>query len=97
MENFDMSGIKSSWRLMLSVVVLLSAAGMALAADPVVKNGDRLAVVGDSITEQKIYSRYIEAYLLACTGLKDVKVFQFGWSGERAPGFVARMDKRDPL
>jgi len=77
---------------MLSVVVLLSAAGMALAADPVVKNGDRLAVVGDSITEQKIYSRYIEAYLLACTGLKDVKVFQFGWSGERAPGFVARMD-----
>ena len=71
-----MSGIKSSWRLMLSVVVLLAAAGMAFAADPVVKNGDRVAVVGDSITEQKIYSRYIEAYLLACAGLKDVKVFQ---------------------
>ncbi|MFA6103756.1 MAG: SGNH/GDSL hydrolase family protein [Victivallaceae bacterium] len=87
-----MSGIKSSWRILLSFVVLLAAAGMAFAADPVVKNGDRLAIAGDSITEQKIYTRYIEAYLLACAGLKDIKVFQFGWGGERASGFVARME-----
>ncbi|MEI8245617.1 MAG: SGNH/GDSL hydrolase family protein [Lentisphaerota bacterium] len=86
-----MSGIKSSSRIMLSLWVSLVAIGIAW-ADPVVKDGDRVAIAGDSITEQKIYSRYIEAYLLACAGLKDVKVLQFGWSGERAPGFAGRME-----
>ncbi|HSJ01262.1 MAG TPA: SGNH/GDSL hydrolase family protein [Verrucomicrobium sp.] len=50
----------------------------------------RVALIGDSITEQKLYSRYIEAYLLACTGRSDIKVFQFGWSGETAGGFSQR-------
>ncbi len=50
----------------------------------------RVAVIGDSITEQKLYSKYIECYLLACTGRSDIRVFQFGWSGERADGFAAR-------
>ncbi len=52
----------------------------------------RLAVVGDSITEQKVYSKFIEAYLLASAGRTDIKVFQFGWSGERAGGFAVRME-----
>ena len=30
------------------------------------KKGDRLAICGDSITEQKMYSRIIEDYLTAC-------------------------------
>ncbi len=51
----------------------------------------RLAIIGDSITEQKLYSKYMEAYLLACTGRQDITVFQFGWSGERAGGFAARL------
>jgi len=75
----------------LLVVFALLAATAALAA-PVVKDGDRVAIAGDSITEQKQYSRFMEAYLLACSGLKDVKVFQFGWGGEQAPGYAARME-----
>lgn len=50
----------------------------------------RVAIIGDSITEQKQYSRYIEAYLLACLGRQDIKVFQFGWGGETAGGFAQR-------
>ena len=50
----------------------------------------RVAIIGDSITEQKLYSKYMEAYLLACTGRKDIHVMQFGWSGETASGFAAR-------
>jgi lysophospholipase L1-like esterase len=91
MENFNMIGIISLWRSVSGIVVLLVTVSMTFAA-PIVKDGDRVALAGDSITEQKIYSRYIEAYLLACTGLKDIKVFQFGWSGERAPGFAVRME-----
>lgn len=62
------------------------------AGESLVTPGARVAIVGDSITEQKIYSKYMEAYLLACSGVKDVSVFQYGWSGERAPGFAARLE-----
>ena len=53
--------------------------------------GDRIAICGDSITEQKLYSVYIENYLLMCKPAADLRVCQFGWSGERAPGFRDRM------
>lgn len=52
----------------------------------------RLAIIGDSITEQKLYCKYMETYLVACAGRTDIRVFQFGWSGETAPGFLARME-----
>src|SRR5881397_2078626 len=57
----------------------------------VLKPGDRLAICGDSITEQKMYSRIIEDYLTVCVPEWQATVRQFGWSGERAPGFLARM------
>ena len=62
-----------------------------LAADNLPKDS-RLAIIGDSITEQKLYSKYMEAYLLACQGRQDVKVFQYGWGGETAGGFAARLE-----
>jgi len=55
------------------------------------KKGDRLAICGDSITEQKMYSRLMEDYLTMCVPELGVTVRQYGWSGERAPGFLARM------
>lgn len=77
-------------------VILLAASAFALpwatAVELLLKNGDRVAVVGDSITEQKQYSRFIEDYLLACTPELELQIFQFGWSGERAPGFAGRME-----
>ncbi len=56
-----------------------------------IKKGDRLAICGDSITEQKMYSRLIEDYLTVCVPQYEVTVRQYGWSGERANGFLARM------
>src|SRR5690242_1503279 len=55
------------------------------------KKGDQLAICGDSITEQKMYSRIMETYLTVCVPELEVTVRQYGWSGERAPGFLARM------
>jgi len=55
------------------------------------KTGDRLAVIGDSITEQKMYSRLIETYLTVCVPELKITVRQFGWSGETAEGFLHRM------
>src|SRR5256714_5587489 len=53
--------------------------------------GDRLAICGDSITEQKMYSRIMEDYLTVCVPDLMISVRQYGWGGERAPGFLARM------
>lgn len=60
-------------------------------AFPVLQKGDRLAICGDSITEQRMYSRILETYLTVCTPELSVRVRQYGWSGERADGFFERM------
>jgi len=53
--------------------------------------GDRLAIIGDSITEQKMYSRILETYLTVCVPELKVTARQYGWSGETAEGFRKRM------
>ena len=56
------------------------------------QTGDRLAIVGDSITEQRRYSRIMETYLTVCAPQLKITVRQFGWSGETAEGFRRRME-----
>ncbi len=55
------------------------------------QTGDRLAICGDSITEQRMYSRIMETYLTVCVPQLKVSVRQYGWSGEVAEGFLHRM------
>ncbi len=59
----------------------------------ILQQGDQLAICGDSITEQKMYSRIIETYLTVCVPQWQVTVRQYGWSGEKTDGFLRRMDK----
>jgi lysophospholipase L1-like esterase len=73
----------------LSVFLPSTVLAAPNAATTLPANG-RLAIVGDSITEQKLYSKFIEAYIVACSGRSDVRVFQFGWGGETAGGFAGR-------
>jgi PKD repeat protein len=47
----------------------------------------RYAIWGDSITE---VTKYVEIYLAACAGRKDIKVCTFGHSGETAGGLISR-------
>ena len=58
---------------------------------PVLRLGDRLAICGDSITEQKMYSRIIETYLTVALPELNISTRQYGWSGEQASGFLHRM------
>jgi lysophospholipase L1-like esterase len=58
---------------------------------PLLKTGDRLAICGDSITEQRMYSRIMEDYLTMCVPQLEISVRQYGWSGETVPGFLGRM------
>ena len=84
--------MQKSVNFVAGIAILFAIQTSNLSAAPLIQPGDRVAVVGDSITEQKLYSKYIEAYLLACSGIEDVKTFQYGWGGETAGGFASRME-----
>ena len=56
-----------------------------------IQSAQRIIFFGDSITEQKMYSRIMETYLTVCVPELEVTVRQYGWGGEVAPGFLARM------
>ena len=61
-------------------------------AEPsLIKDNDLIAIVGDSITEQKDYSVVMESYFLMCKPSADLRAMQWGWSGESAPGFRGRI------
>jgi lysophospholipase L1-like esterase len=83
--------LRSAFAL-LTLLLLVTTPLAARAEGPVLKAGDRVAIIGDSITEQKLYSKYVECYLLACSGVPDLAVFQYGWSGETAAGFASRLE-----
>ena len=76
----------------LCAVVLSVLALVSISRAEGLKNGDAVAICGDSITEQKLYSVYMEDYLLMCQPAADLKTCQFGWSGETSWGFLARMN-----
>jgi len=58
---------------------------------PALHTGSRLAICGDSITEQRMCSRIMETYITVALPELNVNTRQFGWSGEQASGFLARM------
>lgn len=82
--------MKWAGTILLAMALTVSVARAAAAAGHL-KEGSRIAIIGDSITEQRLYSNFIETYLLACCPELKAVVFQFGWSGETASGFEGRM------
>jgi GDSL-like lipase/acylhydrolase family protein len=62
-----------------------------LCASDGLQPGDVVAICGDSITEQGLYSALIETYLLACQPVSDVRTHQFGLSGETSWQFLNRI------
>ena len=72
-------------------LALLVVAAGAFGGEAKLQEGDFVAVCGDSITEQKLYSVYIEDYLLMCQPAPRLRAMQFGWGGETSWGFQRRM------
>jgi lysophospholipase L1-like esterase len=54
----------------------------ALAADFPIHDGDRVVFLGDSITEQRLYTTYIEAYTLARYPTWKLTFRNVGWGGD---------------
>ncbi len=100
--HFLMKSFRSTWihSTATCLFIALWAAG-SLAAQvstipvPALPANARLALCGDSITEQRLYTKYVEIYLKACAGRNDLSVFQFGWGGENADQFINRINRGD--
>ena len=90
--------MKTAIRFLAPLLLLLVSSGSraqspaAPVGGAILPQGSRLAIIGDSITEQKLYSKFMETYLLACAGRTDMRIFQYGWSGETAGGFANRAE-----
>ncbi|HEY3377342.1 MAG TPA: GDSL-type esterase/lipase family protein [Armatimonadota bacterium] len=67
-------------KYLLATLLLIAA---ALHAEPLLQPQDLVAICGDSITQQKIYSIYLEDYLLMCQPVA-VRTLQFGANGAPA-------------
>ena len=62
-------------------------------AQPVLKAGDRVVIYGDSITEQRLYSRYVQQYIQCRYPELKVKFYNAGWGGDTAGGAFNRLER----
>ena len=62
----------------------------------VLKPNDRIVFYGDSITEQHLYTNYVESYLATRYPELKLSFFNAGWGGDTAPGGAKRL-QRDVL
>ena len=79
-------------RLLRLVPALFLTAGAFAAEQTPIPIADREVVVfyGDSITEQNLYTGFIESFLLTRFPGKDLRIYNFGWGGDSAAGGNAR-------
>ena len=79
----------------LCLVAMLLCSVVASAAVRL-KPNDRVVIFGDSITEQKLYSRYMSQYFSVRYPELNLKFYNAGWNGDTAGGGFNRL-QRDVL
>lgn len=67
-----------------TLLTLVSLATRVIAADFFIHDGDRVVFLGDSITEQRLYTTYIEAYALTRHPQWQLSFRNVGWGGDTA-------------
>jgi len=68
----------------LTCVIALMTVLRTVAADFAIRDGERVVFLGDSITEQRLYTTYIEAYALTRHPSWQLKFRNVGWGGDTA-------------
>src|SRR5690349_15573295 len=77
-----MKMLRKSATIFFSTFLLL--AGGARAGEFQIHDGDRVVFLGDSITEQRLYTTYIEAYALTRYPAWKLSFRNVGWGGDTA-------------
>src|SRR6185503_8699193 len=77
--------MKRLFRTLFNTTILSAALCLAApAAEFFVHDGDRVVFLGDSITEQRLYTTYIEAYALTRHPQWRLTFRNVGWGGDTA-------------
>src|ERR1043166_92515 len=69
-------------RSLVFLATLFGLVTSGLAGDFLIKDGDRVVFLGDSITEQRLYTTYIEAYALTRHPDWRLSFRNVGWGGD---------------
>src|SRR5437879_2686461 len=79
--------MKAPSRLLYLLFALLSLSGLANAQDSFyLKNGDRVVFYGDSITDQRLYTTFVETYIVTRFPQLNISFVHSGWGGDRVTG-----------
>lgn len=76
----------------IAVFALLCSSVM-LQAEPLLLNGQRMVFLGDSITEQRIYTRDVMDYFTLRYPGSNISFRNAGWSGDTAQGSFQRLSR----
>ena len=77
----------AAWLLAMCPIFALTSPALAADDKPfALKNGDRVVFFGDSITDQRLYTTFIETYVVTRFPKMDVTFVHSGWSGDRVTG-----------
>src|SRR5436190_23869906 len=80
----------------LALVALLALAPVARADEFFFKDGDRVVMIGDSITEQHLYSNFVELWTVTRFPAWNITFRNVGIGGDTSTGGNSRF-KRDVL
>src|SRR2546427_6284265 len=79
--------MKAQSRWVYLVLALLSLSGLAQAQDSFyLKDGDRVVFYGDSITDQRLYTTFVETYVVTRFPTLNASFVHSGWGGDRVGG-----------
>jgi lysophospholipase L1-like esterase len=74
-------------RAFVSLVLLLALPSGLRAEGPfAIKEGDRIVFYGDSITDQRLYTTFVETYVVTRFPALNVSFVHSGWGGDRVTG-----------
>jgi lysophospholipase L1-like esterase len=77
----------SSAMRIAAFLLLLVAPALAQADEPFsIKDGDRVVFYGDSITDQRLYTTFVETYVVTRFPTWKVDFVHSGWGGDRVTG-----------
>ncbi|HEY3333062.1 MAG TPA: GDSL-type esterase/lipase family protein [Capsulimonadaceae bacterium] len=90
-----MTRLLSTMKRWVTVALLITPILLGLSANAatILKTGDRVVFYGDSITEQRLYTRYIQQYVYCRYPELKVHFYNAGWSGDTAGGALNRLER----
>ncbi len=75
------------------LTLLLAASLPPILAAPLFKGEDRVVIYGDSITQQLLYSRYLQQYIFCRYPDMKIRFYNAGWDGDTAGRAYNRLER----